>query len=107
MSSLPITVNPFDLSPNKLAAGLLEIDTMLDRHFTTVKGAKDGEYKTMSRASWIHVAACFDIQDMDRVFNDSGFQGDHDSGSDQRELDSLAQQSAQSAKSPAKVKIRS
>ena len=54
VSSLPSYVNPFGLSPDKLAAGLLEIDTMLDRHFFTVKGAKDGEYKSM--LSWNYAA---------------------------------------------------
>ena len=47
VSSLPSCVNPFGFSPDKLAAGLLEIGNMRDRHFSTVKGAKDGEYKSM------------------------------------------------------------
>ena len=59
MSSLPSCVNPFGLSPDKLAAGLLEIDTMLDRHFFTVKGAKAGEYKSMFR--WKQIAECENV----------------------------------------------
>ena len=54
VSSLPSYVNPFGLSPDKLAAGILEINTMLDRHFSTVKGAKDGESKSM--LSWNYAA---------------------------------------------------
>ena len=73
---------------------------MLDRHFSTVRGAKDREYKTVPH--WNPIAAYLNTQNMDRVFNDSGIQGDHDRDSDKAEPDSLVPPSANSGKSAEK-----